>query len=231
MFAQTRPVFKQERVYQRAHVAANAMLTLGERTITGMLSAGGRQFEDWSAAYRLFEKDRIKHQELFAPALKGVLNHIRDNAPLYTMMDDTLLRKRGRKISGTGWKRDPLGPAFHTNFVWGQSYLQISAVLPDFEVPGRARGIPIDMQHAPSAKKPRKNAPEDVWLEYKAQQKRCKLTAVGSSRLAELRKQIVDRKIVCAVDGGYTNKALFNSIPDHTVLIGRIRKDASLFSV
>jgi hypothetical protein len=29
------------------------------------------------------------------------------------------IRKRGRKISGTAWKRDPLGPAWHTNFVWG----------------------------------------------------------------------------------------------------------------
>jgi len=205
-------------------------LALGEHTITGLLRTGGRQFEDWSAAYRLFGMERIKQNELFKPALNGVLSNIEDNAPLYTMMDDTLLRKRGRKIAGAGWKRDPLGPAFHTNFVWGQRYLQISAVLPDFEVQGRARGIPIDMRHAPSAKKPGKNAPEEAWAEYKTQQKKCKLTAVGSSRLAELREQVKDRKIVCSVDGGYTNKELFNSIPEDTALIGRIRKDARLFS-
>ena len=147
------------------------------------------------------------------------------------MMDDTIVRKRGRKVSGTSWKRDPLGPAFHTNFVWGQRYLQISAALPDTEVEGRARGIPVDFHHAPAAVKPRKNADREVFEEYKAQQKVCKVSAVGARRLMELRKQVPDRKIICAVDGGFTNREVFQTIPENTVLIGRIRKDASLFAV
>lgn len=65
-------------------------------------------------------------------------------------MDDTLIRKRGRKVYGTGWKRDPLGPSFCSNFVWGQRFLQISAALPDQPIIGQARGIPIDLTHAPS---------------------------------------------------------------------------------
>ena len=31
---------------------------------------------------------------------------------IYAHMDDTLLRKRGKKIFGAGWLRDPLGPPF-----------------------------------------------------------------------------------------------------------------------
>jgi len=194
-----------------------------------MLSAGGKQFQDWSAAYRLFEKERIKQHELFTPVIKSVLGELDDQAPLFTMIDDTLVRKCGRKVSGTGWKRDPLGPSFHTNFVWGQRYLQISAALPDLEVAGRARAIPIVFQHAPSAVKPRKTAPPEIWDEYKKQQKRCKISAVAAMHLAELRKQIPERKIVCAVDGGFTNQEVFRSMPKDTTLIGRIRKDASLF--
>jgi hypothetical protein len=49
--------------------------------------------------------------------------------------------------------------------------------------------------------------------------------------LAELRDQIPNKKIVCAVDGGFTNKEVFQSIPENTVIIGRIRKDASLFKL
>lgn len=196
-----------------------------------MLAAGGKQFQDWSSTYRLFEKDRINLKELFAPALNGVLNNLDEQEPLFAMMDDTLVRKRGRKISGTGWKRDPLGPAFHANFVWGQRYLQISAALPDFEVFGRARGIPVDFHHAPSPVKPRKNAAPEVWDEYRKQQKAHKISAVGAERLAELRAQVPDRRIVCAVDGGYTNKEVFQSIPENTVIIGRVRKDARLFKV
>lgn len=37
--------------------------------------------------------------------------------------------------------------------------------------------------------------------------------------------------MVCAVDGGFTNKEIFRSVPENTVLIGRIRKDAALFKV
>jgi len=39
-------------------------------------------------------------------------------------LDDTMIRKRGTKIAGTGWKRDPLGPAWQNSFSWGQRYLQ-----------------------------------------------------------------------------------------------------------
>ena len=231
-FSQTRSAFKQERIFQRAlELATNSLLTLGKRTITGILSAGGKSFQDWSATYRLFGKERIKQKELFTPVIKNVLENIDAQAPLFTMMDDTLIRKRGRKVSGAGWKRDPLGPAFHTNFVWGQRYLQISAALPDFEIAGRARAVPVDFHHAPSPTKPRKNAIPEAWDEYKKQQKICKISAVGASRLTALREQVPDRKIVCAVDGGFTNMEVFQSIPENTVIIGRIRKDACLFSV
>ena len=179
----------------------------------------------------MFEKGRIKQKELFAPAIEGVLENIGKQDPLYAMMDDTLVRKRGRKVSGACWKRDPLGPAFHTNFVWGQRYLQISAALPDFEVEGRARGIPLGFYQAPTPARPRKNAPSEAWDEYRQQQKLCKVSVVGAQRLAELRAQVPERKIVCAVDGGFTNKEVFRSAPENTVLIGRIRKDASLFQV
>jgi len=212
-------------------LASASLLTLGKRTITGMLSASGKHTQDWSSNYRLFDEKRIKHKELFNPAIQGVLEHLDSDEPLFTMMDDTLKRKRGRKVSGTSWRRDPLSPAFHTNFVWGQRYLQISAALPDSQVAGRARGIPIDFYHAPSAKKPGKKASPEVLKEYKEQQKACKVSVIGAKRLLELRNQIPNRQIVCAVDGGFTNKEVFQAKPDNTVLIGRIRKDARLFKV
>ena len=207
IFQKTRVAFKQERVFQKARELALAtILVLGKHTLTGMITAGGKQFQDWSATYRMFEEERIDQRSLFAPAITGVLEMTVQDVPLFTMMDDTLVRKRGKKIAGTAWKRDPLGPPFHTNFVWGQRYLQISAALPDLDISGRARGIPLDFHHAPSAVKPRKNAAPEAWEEYKIQQKKCKISSVGKARLAELRKQVPDRKIVCSVDGGFTNK-------------------------
>ena len=56
-------------------------------------------------------------------------------------------------------------------------------------------------------------------------------TVVAAERLQRLRQQVdQERKIVCSVDGGFTSQSFFRDIPDNTVLIGRIRKDARLFA-
>lgn len=194
-----------------------------------MLSAGGRQFQDWSAAYRLFEKERIDQRALFAPAIAGVTQHLNEDDSLVVAVDDTLTRKRGKKVAGTSWRRDPLGPPFHTNFIWGQRFLQMSAALPDPSGTGRARGIPIDFIHAPSPIKPRKTAPSQAWETYRAEQKATTVSVLAAKRLADLRHQVPDKHLVCAVDGGFTNRTMFSRLPQDTVLIGRIRKDARLF--
>jgi hypothetical protein len=189
------------------------------------------QHGDWAAAYRLFGKERVDKEALFAPIREAVLEGLEDGAPLVLMMDDTLIRKRGKKVHGAGWRRDPLGPPFHTNFVWGQRFLQISAALPDKGCPGRARGVPIGFTHAPPAAKPKKNAPPEAWAEYKLRQAETKMTAVGAARLKELARQLGGRNAVCAVDGGFTNKGVFRGAPEGMALVGRIRKDAKLFAV
>lgn len=217
-------------MYENARsLAISAILSLGARTVTGMLATAGRTSDDWSSAYRIFENGRIDRKALFAPAVAAVLDAIPETEHLSVMLDDTLIRKRGRKVSGTAWKRDPLGPAWHTNFVWGQRYLQMSAAMPERGGNGRAVGIPIDFIHAPSAKKPGRKAPQEAWDEYRAEQEKMKLSVVASNRLNELSGLLAGRKIICAVDGGYTNKTVFRDKDENISLIGRIRKDACLY--
>lgn len=236
LFDQTRPAFGQERTFTRAKtLAMSALVGLGRRTVSGMLCASAQQFGDWSAAYRLFEQERFDREALFAPVLREVLGGLEPNQPLIAMMDDTLLRKRGHKVYGTGWRRDPLGPPFTTNFVWGQRFLQISTAV-SASPTGQARGVPIDLTHAPSAPKPHKDAPVETWQEYRRQQQSMKISTVGAKRLAALRHRLdeeangKDRPLIMPVDGGFTNRAVFRCPPPNTILVGRVRKDARLFS-
>ena len=232
LFAKARPAFAQGRVFEKSRrLAFSAMAGLGRRTVSGMLCAGAMQFEDWSGAYRLFERERIDKQALFGVVRNAVLERLGPEKPLVIVPDDTLLRKRGKKVHGTGWKRDPLGPHFSTNFIWGQRFLQFSAILPDEARPGRARGIPIDFIHAPSASKPKKKAPEAEWEEFRRQQTVMKVSVVAAEKLKDLSHDVSDRRIVCAMDGGYTNRTVFRDIPENVTLIGRIRKDARLYAV
>jgi len=234
LFDKTKPAFAQERTFERARtLAMGSLVGLGRRTVSGMLCASAQQFTDWSAAYRLFERQRFDADALFAPVRREVVARLSPEEPLVVMMDDTLMRKRGRKVHGAGWKRDPLGPPFSANFVWGQRFLQVSAALPDRSLAGRARGIPIDLTHAPAAAKPGKRASKEAWEEYHVQQQAMKVSSVGAARLTELREQLdrddVGRRLIVSLDGGFTNRTVFRNLPDNTVAIGRIRKDAKLF--
>jgi hypothetical protein len=217
-------------------LALSSLVSLGRRTISGLLCTSAQQFKDWSAAYRLFAKERYDREALFTPARQAVLDQLKTDEPLVVMMDDTLIHKRGRNIPGTGWKRDPLGPHFCTNFVWGQRFLQVAAALPDKKCAGRACSIPINFIHAPSAKKPGKRSSVEEWSEYRKQQKQMKVSSIGAQSLKNLRVQVDSdvkrqgQKIICAVDGGFTNQTVLRDLPEHTTAIGRIRKDAKLFS-
>lgn len=203
-----------------------------------MLTACGRAFVDWSADYRLFERDRMDSHALFDPVRKAVLEELPSGAPLSVHLDDTLIRKSGRKVAGAKWLRDPLGPKFRTNFVWGQRFLQISAALPDPVVPGRARGVPLALLHCPLPDKPPKDADAERKREYRVARDSARPSALGVRRLAELRRRVDEddrerdappRTIVVSGDGGFTNKTTLGEIPERTVFIGRIRKDAALF--
>ena len=209
---------------------------LGRRTVTGMLTASAQQGLDWSAAYRLFEQERFEGEALFAPALRAVCAGLGEPEPLVVLMDDTLIRKRGRKVHGAGWKRDPLGPAFCNNFIWGQRFVQLSAALPEGPGPSRARGIPIDWIHSPLPPKPRRKAPAEQWAQYKALQKTMKVSVVGLERIRALRSALdaqgqQRRKLLVALDGTFTNQSVFRALPERTVAIGRLRKDARLYAV
>lgn len=214
-----------------------ALTCLGRHTVTGLLCASSRQFADWSAAYRIFARERMDPELVWSPIRRAVIDQLKADSPLIASLDDTLVRKRGRKIPGTAWRRDPMGPHFCTNFVWGQRFLQISMLLPDGPSCQSARGIPVDLTHAPTAVKPKKSAPPEAWDEYHLLQSQMRLGLVAAQRVAHLRERLneeddaQDRQLVLSVDGGYTNQSLFRAIPEGTTLIGRIRKDAKLFTV
>ena len=200
-----------------------------------MLSAGGNQFKDWSAAYRLFKGERMKLDKIFGSIRKEVvLLHKTEDPHIYAHMDDTLFRKRGKKIHGTGWMRDPLGPPFASNFVWGQRFIQVSLSLMEKDTFGPSRAIPVDFTHCPPVRKPSKNATDQEVAIFRERQKREKMSAVGIQRIIALREALnedgfSDKKLILSVDGSYTNETVLRKLPVGVELIGRIRKDAKLY--
>lgn len=202
--------------------------------MTGLLTTCGLEFQDWSADYRLFSQQRLPLVEIFSVIRREVLLQLPQPAPLCVAIDDTLLRKTGIRIPGVAWRRDPLGPHFQTNFVRAQRALQLSADLP---LPGGLhRMLPIGFLHAPTPVKPSANASEKDQADYRAASRLARLSLLASQQIASLRQSIdaepggAARPLYLFVDGGYTNGTVLKPLPANTVLIGRIRKDAKLYS-
>lgn len=238
LFDRCLPAFKQSRTFQRARGLAHGVIScIGRCTVTGMLTASGNQFNDWSAAYRIFKGERMDTSKLFGVIRKEVV--IQNNTEqdyIYAHMDDTLLRKRGKKIFGTGWLRDPLGPPFCNNFIWGQRFIQVSLSLIEKGTDGASRAIPVDFRHCPPTRKPAKNATQADIALYRERQKKEKMSEVGVQQIIALRKNLDDdgfksKKLIVSVDGSYTNGTVLKKLPDNVNLIGRIRKDSKLYSL
>jgi hypothetical protein len=148
-------------------------------------------------------------------------------------MDDSLLRKTGRKIFGSRYQRDPLSPPFHVNLVRGLRVLQISAAVRQGDQ-GAARLIPIDFQHAALPAKPHPRAPQEQHAAYQAERAARNINLVGRERLACLRRQMdasgsAARRLIVTVDGRFTNATVLRQIPERTVLVGRVRKDSAFY--
>jgi len=212
-----------------------ALVGMGRKTVTNLLVTAGLQFEDCSAAYRLFSKERFDPDRVFAHIAEQVHQQLPADAPFVVAIDDTHAPKTGRKVHGTAYRRDPLGPKFHTNFIWAQRFLQLAVALPQGPGALRARTIPIDFQHAPTPRKPKKNAAPQEWKTYGVQRKKANLCLLAARRIQHLRDlldKFVDgaqRLLWLQGDGGYTNETILKQLPPRTIYTGRVREDASLY--
>jgi hypothetical protein len=209
------------------------LVAFGRHTITGLLRNQDRTQQDWTSDYRFYAEPHFEPHKLFAH-LRGEIERLaQPEDPLVVAMDDSLLRKTGRKIYGSGYGRDPMSPPFHVNLVRGLRVLQISAAVRQGSQ-GAARLVPIDFAHAALPTKPPKRAPQAQHDAYWAERAKRNINVVGSQRLAGLRQQMDDqgsaqRRLVVTIDGRFTNATVLKQIPERTVLIGRVRKDSAFY--
>lgn len=193
--------------------------------MTGALSTAGAQHRDWSAEYRLLQ--RLPVEPIFEHVRKEVLAAADASRPLVVALDDSITRKTGRCIPGCGWRKDPLGPPFNINFVWGQRVLQFSAAIPAAD--GSARLVPVDWHEAPLPKKPSRHADEATQAAYVEARKQANINEVAVGRMERLRAATA-RKIHWVGDGRFTNRTVLRHLPENTALIGRVRKDTKLYA-
>lgn len=231
-----RDTFCQTRTAVRASTMAVGLLCgVGRRTLSRALGFLGKEQVDWTADYRLFSRSPWEARELFAPLLvEAVARHVPDG-PLVMAWDDTTVRRNGRHVPGTAWRRDPMSPPFHVNLVWGQRYLLGALVLPLYREDGESspRTLPVRFAECPGVRKPGRKADAAQVQLYREEKKKLRLSIrfVEEVRLMRLlldESGLRDRPLLVTGDGSFCNRTVWKASFERVRILVRVRRDARL---
>lgn len=228
-----RPGFRQGRMHRRiVGLTVGLLCTVGRRTVLRVINSTRDEDASFSADYLALSRSEWDAKDLFNPILNEATTHAKGDV-VVVGIDDTLLRKTGLKIPDTSWNRDPLGPKFRTNIVWGIRYLTAAILLPLHAVEGSARAIPIKFEQLRSSKKPKKNASEDEKKQFREHRASFSVSSVALASIGEIRTALDAtsaklKTLLVVGDGSFCNRTLFRAILDRTELMCRARKDAKL---
>jgi len=227
--------FRQQRTCARAIALALGLLCgLGRRTVTRAICFNNRQHQDWSADYKLFNRSPWDAHALFGPVIQRAIAQYCPKQ-IVVGLDDTGIKRSGKKVKTAYWQRDPLSPAFHTNLFWGQRFLQASLLTPLYRLDGESspRGLPLRFEEVTPVRKPAKKATKEQKAAYRQAKKTHNLSTAFVAMVRELR-QCFDchgfhhKSLIAVGDGSFCNKTTFRPTFDRTILITRARKDLRL---
>ncbi|MBV8867253.1 MAG: transposase [Acidobacteriaceae bacterium] len=214
------PLFSR-RVWQHVQVLLmGAILAPGKRTVTSCLRMVGRGQEPHFVNYhRVFSRARWSSFTASRLLLELLVRTFVPSGPVVLGLDDTVERRRGKRISALGIYRDPVRSS-DSHFVKasGLPWLSLMLLAP---VPwaGRVWALPFLTCLARSER-------------YNQQQERRhkKLTDWARQMLFQAQRWLPNRTLVLVADSSFAALELLSALArHHTMAITRLRLDAALY--
>jgi hypothetical protein len=216
------PLFS-ERVFQHVQLLlAGAILAPGKRTVASALRAVGLQEERGFCRYhRVLSRAKWSSREASRVLLGLLVETFVPEGPLVLGIDETLERRRGKKISAKGIYRDPVRSS-RSHFV-KTSALRWVCVVVLAEVPWASRvwALPFLSALAPSERYAREQG-----------QRHKPLTEWAFQLLLLVRRWYPEREIVAVADSTYASLKLLERcrrLRNPITFITRLRLDAALY--
>src|SRR5215217_1194763 len=197
-----------------------AILTPGRRTVTSILRMTGLCRERRFVNYHRVLNRAVWNGRAAARVLLGLLlDAFVPKGPVILGIDDTIERRRGKRIRAKGIYRDPVRSS-HGHFVKasGLRWLSLMLLVP---VPwaGRVWALPFLTALAPS---------ERYCREHSKRHK--KLTDWARQLVLQARRWIPERPLVLVADSGFAALELLAALVRHGVIcVTRLRLDAALY--
>jgi hypothetical protein len=214
------PLF-QQRSWRHAEVLLiGAILTPGRRTVASILRITGLSRERRFVNYhRILNRAAWSGREAARILLGLLLDAFAPSGPVLLGLDDTIERRRGKRISAKGIYRDPVRSS-HGHFVKasGLRWLGLMLLVP-VSWAGRVWALPFLTALAPS---------ERYCHERGMRHK--KLTDWGRQLVLQARRWMPDRQLVLVTDSGFSAlEFLAALLRQEVTCVTRLRLDAALY--
>jgi hypothetical protein len=214
------PLFR-ERSWRHAEVLLiGAILVPGQRTVTSILRITGlcreRRFVNY---HRVLNRAAWSGRAAARVLLGLLLDAFAPRGPVILGLDDTIERRRGKRIGAKGIYRDPVRSS-HGHFVKasGLRWLGLMLLVP---VPwaGRVWALPFLTALAPSERYCRERG-----------LRRKKLTDWGRQLVLQARRWMPGRPLVLVADSGFSAlEFLAALLRQEVICVTRLRLDAALY--
>lgn len=216
------PLFSK-RVFEHVQMlVAGTILAPGKRTVSSALCAMGLdQGQNFHRYHRVLSRAAWSSREASRVLLGLLVEAFVGDGPLVVGIDETLERRRGKKIAAKGIYRDPVRSS-HSHFV-KTSALRWVCVTLLAEVPWASRvwALPFLCALAPSER-----------YCHKQGQRHKKITEWAWQLLLLVRRWYPQREIVAVADGAYASLKLLDrcrKAAKPITFITRLRLDAALY--
>jgi hypothetical protein len=215
------PVFRQQRTWRRAELLlAGAILTPGKRTVTSLLRIAGLSRERRFTNYH-----RVLNRVAWSPraASRILLGFLLDafalTGPVVLGIDDTVERRRGKRIGAKGIYRDPVRSSKgHFVKASGLRWLSLMLLAP---IPwaGRVWALPFLTVLAPSERYCRQRG-----------RRHKRLTDWARQMALQARRWLPGREVVLLGDSGFAALDLLAALARQGLTcVTRLRLDAALY--
>jgi len=215
------PVFLQQRTWRRAELLLiGAILAPGRRTVAGLLRIAGLRRERRFTNYHRVLNRAAWDARAAAGLLRGLLiAAFAPSGPVVLGIDDTIERRRGKRIRAKGIYRDPVRSSKgHFVKASGLRWLSLMLLVP---IPWAARvwALPFLTALAPSERCCRERG-----------QRHKRLTDWARQLVLQARRWLPGRELVVTADSGFAALELLAALARRGVTcITRLRLDAALY--
>jgi hypothetical protein len=213
----TQPTFQTFRALVTGQISQT-----GLRTITGML-VGCRLSAVWhhARAHRFFSHARWDPDELGLRLAVLICERLlAGGAPVLVALDDTLLKRLGRKIHATFYHHDATANSEKAALAWGNNWVVVGIVvrLPFLE---RSLCLPVLFR---LWRPRRKHIPKG-----RSDPERPTKPELAREMIDLLAARLAGRDIEVVGDNAYASKA-WRGLPKHVTVTSRLRGDAAIYA-